>query len=207
MNRVYPLIATFLALLSSFSHAEEDICEIRLSPDGLYFVGWFDHDAGEPFGEIRPIVFRSVSDPSVIFSVVSVPRSTQAEWNPASTTFVLADAPDNAGPITWLIHTKDGEQWITEKLDPFKSLYAEFAKSGHGAALFRPSILNIVWASDTSVSFHSYCNLGTYLITINTNDLASNPITKKLSDQFLEPIQTIREANKSEQATPRKPSD
>jgi hypothetical protein len=187
MQHILPLVVSALTLLSVFARAEERAREIRLSPDGHYFVGWYDHDAGKPFGVVRPIVLRSVSDPYDIFSLVSVPRSTQAEWNAASTMCVVADAPDNGGPITWLIYREKGDQWASMKLDPFKGLYAEFSKTSHGATLFRPSILKISWVSDTTVSFHAYCNLGTYLITIDTKEVDKKPVSKKLSDQFIEP--------------------
>ena len=189
MNKtILLLIVSTLILPGTFTRAAEGAREVRLSPDGQYFVGWYDHDAGKPFGVVRPIVLRSVSDPYDIFSLVSVPRSTQAEWNAASSMCVIADAPDNGGPTTWLIYRKNGDQWASMKLDPFKSLYAEFSRTSHGPALFRPSILKIRWISDTTVNFHAYCNLGTYLITMDTKEGADkNPVSKKLSDQFLEP--------------------
>lgn len=189
MNKTLPLlIVSSLTLPGTFTRAEEGAREVRLSPDGHYFVGWYDHDAGEPFGVVRPIVLRSVSDPYDIFSKVSVPRSTQAEWNAASSMCVIADAPDNGGPNTWLIYRKKGDPWVSMKLDPFKSLYAEFGRTSHGPTLFRPSILKIRWISDTTVNFHVYCNLGTYRITMDTTEGADkNPVGKKLSDQFLEP--------------------
>ena len=174
-------------MLYSFACAEEVAREIRSSPDGRYFVGWFDHDAGMPFGLIRPIVLRSVSDSYDIFSLVSSPRYTQAEWNAASTKCVIADAPDNGGPNTWLVHREKDDQWSSMKLDPFKGLYAEFSKTPHGAEMWRPSILKISWISDTTVSFHAYCNLGTYLITMDTKEVDKKPVIKKISDQFIEP--------------------
>lgn len=187
MQRLLPLIVSTLTLLSMFARAEEGAREVRLSPDGRYFVGWYDHDAGMPFGVVRPIVLRSVSDQYDIFSLVSVPRYTQAEWNSASNMCVIADAPDNGGPNTWLVHRKNDDQWSSMKLDPFKGLYAEFSKTSHGAELWRPSILKISWISDATVSFHAYCNLGTYLITIDTKGKDKNPIIKKLSNELLEP--------------------
>ena len=187
MSRILPLIVSILTLLGQFTRAEAGEREIRLSPDGLYFVGWYDHDAGKPFGEVRSIILRSLSDPYGIFSVASVPRATDAEWNPTSTHCVIADAPDNGGPNTWLIYRKKDDQWASLKLDPFKGLYAEFTKTPHGAQLFRPSILKVNWVSDTTVSFHAYCNLGTYLITVDTKQADKNPISKKLSNEFLEP--------------------
>jgi hypothetical protein len=187
MPRILTFIVSFLTLLSSFTRAEEGAREIRLSPDGHYFVGWYDHDAGKPFGVVRPIMLRSVSDAYDIFSVVSVPRTTDAAWNPTSTKCVIADAPDNGGPNTWLVYRKNEYEWASIKLDPFKVLYAEFSKTPHGATLFRPSILKISWVSETTVSFHAYCNLGTYLITIDTKGKDKNPVSKKLSDELLEP--------------------
>lgn len=187
MQRILLLVVSTLTLLFSLARAEESAREIRLSPDGQYFVGWFDHDAGKPFGLIRPITLRSVSDSYDIFSLVSFPRYTQAEWNTASTKCIIADAPDNGGPNTWLVQRKKDDQWSSMKLDPFKGLYAEFSKTSHGAELWRPSILKISWISDASVSFHAYCNLGTYLITIDTKEVDKRPVSKKLSDQLIEP--------------------
>jgi len=187
MRHLLHLVASTLLLLSMFARADEGAREIRLSPDGLYFVGWFDHDAGKPFGVVRPIVVRSVSDPYDIFSFVSVPRTTAAEWNSASTMCVIVDAPDNGGPNSWLVHRNKDDQWASMKLDPFKGLYAEFSKASHGAELWRPSILKINWISDTTVSFHAYCNLGAYLVTVDTKEVNKNPVSKKLSNEFLEP--------------------
>ena len=103
------LVAVFLS--STLGSAQEPAREIRRSPDGRYYVGWFDHDAGAPFGIIRPVVVRSASDPHDIFSFVSVPRSTDAAWNAASTRCVIADAPDNGGLTTWLIYQKTPQGW------------------------------------------------------------------------------------------------
>jgi hypothetical protein len=187
MKRIRLIVVFALTLLSVFSHAEDDAREVRLSPDGRYFAGWYDHDAGLPFGIVRPIVLRSVSGSYDIFSLVSVPRCTEAEWNSDSTMCVITDAPDNGGPNTWLVYRKNEHEWASMKLDPFKDLYAQFSKTPHGAALFRPSILKISWVSETTVSFHAYCNLGTYSITIDTKDADKNPVSKKLSDELLEP--------------------
>lgn len=189
MHRLLSLVVSAVTLLSALARGEEGAREIRLSPDGRYFVGWYDHDAGKPFGIVRPIVLRSVSDSSDIFSLVSVPRSTQAAWNAASTMCVVANAPDNGGPNTWLISRKNGDHWDSRKLDPFKDLFAEFSKNSHGPTLFRPSILKLSWISDATVSFHAYCNLGTYLITVDMEEADTKAVSKKLSDQFLEPTQ------------------
>lgn len=181
------IIVSILALLSTDTRAEDDEREVHLSPDGQYFVGWYDHDAGKPFGIVRAIMLRSVAGSYDIFSVVSVPRSTDAEWNLTSNRCVIADAPDNGGPNTWLVYRKNEYTWASMKLDPFKVLYAKFSETPHGATLFRPSILKITWISETAVSFHAYCNLGTYVITVDTKEPEKNPISKKLSDEFLEP--------------------
>ena len=201
MPRILLIIVSILTLLSPFTRAEDDEREIHLSPDGHYFVGWYDHDAGLPFGIVRAIMLRSVSGSYDIFSVVSVPRSTDAEWNSTSTRCVIADAPDNGGPNTWLVYRKDEYEWASTKLDPFKVLYAEFSETPHGATLFRPSILKISWISETTVSFHAYCNLGTYLITVDTKEPDKNPISKKLSDEFLEPTEEGEQDGTGQPAT------
>lgn len=187
MHRILSLVVSTLSLLSLFARAENDAREVRLSPDGRHFAGWYDHDAGMPFGIVRPIVVRSVTGTYDIFSLVSVPRCTDAEWNSASNRCVVTDAPDNGGPNTWLVYQKQEHEWASVKFDPFKDLYEEFSKTDHGATLFRPSILKISWVSETAVSFHAYCNLGTYLITVETKEAGRNPVSKKLSDEFLEP--------------------
>ncbi len=187
MHRILPFVVSTLALLSLFARAEDDAREVRISPDGRHFGGWYDHDAGMPFGIVRPIVVRSVEGTYDIFSLVSVPRQTDAEWNSASNRCIVTDAPDNGGPNTWLVYQKQEHEWASVKLDPFKDLYEEFSKTDHGASLFRPSILKIRWVSETAVSFHAYCNLGTYMITIDTKEEGGNPVSKKLSDGLLEP--------------------
>jgi hypothetical protein len=201
MNRISPLVVSTLTLLGISALAEEGAREVRLSPDGRYFVGWYDHDAGLPFGTVRPIVLRSVSDSYDLFSFVSVPRTTAAEWNSASSMCVIADAPDNGGPNTWLVHRKTNDQWPSTKLDPFKGLYNEFSKKSHGAEMWRPSILKINWISETTVSFHAYCNLGTYLITIDTKEAGKNPVSKKLSNDFLEPAKDPEEPGTGQRDT------
>lgn len=187
MKYILFLVIAILTPLSTLARAEDHEREVRLSPDGLHFVGWYDHNAGLPFGVVRPIMLRSVSGQYDIFSIVSVPRSTSAAWNSASTMCVIADAPDNGGPNTWLVQRKEDELWDTIKLDPFKELCAEYSKTSHGAELWRPSILKIKWISVTTVSFYSYCNLGTYLITIDTTATDKKPVIKKLSAELQEP--------------------
>jgi hypothetical protein len=176
-----------VVLSSTLASAQEPAREIRRSPDGRYYVGWFDHDAGAPFGIIRPVVVRSASDPYDIFSFVSVPRSTDAAWNAASTRCVIADAPDNGGPKTWLIYQKTPWEWASIKIEPFATLYEAFRKSDPGVDhLFRPSILKIEWLSDSKVRFRGYCNIGTYLITMDTASPNKPPETQKLSDKRLD---------------------
>src|SRR5687767_1534447 len=123
-------LSLFAVLISSvLATAQEPVREIRRSPDGRYFVGWFDYDAGAPFGLIRPIVVRSSSDFYDIFSFVSVPRSTDAAWNAASTKCVIADAPDNGGPKTWLVYQKTPQEWASREIEPFATLYEAFRKT------------------------------------------------------------------------------
>ncbi len=185
------LAATFsllaVVLSSALGNAQEPDREIRRSADGRYFVGWFDHDAGPPFGPIRAVVVRSTSDRYDIFSFVSFPRYTDAAWNPASDRCVLADAPDNGGPKTWLIYQKSPHEWASREIDPFATLYEAFSKADPEARhVFRPSILKITWLSDTQVRFRGYCNSGTYFITVDTAVPEQPPAIKKLSDDLLE---------------------
>jgi|GEM_PF-1938442 len=176
-----------IVLSGTLASAQEPAREIRHSPDGHYFVGWFDYDAGAPFGLIRPVVFRRASDSYDIFSFVSSPRYTDAAWNPASSRCVIADAPDNGGPKTWLIYQKTPQEWASREIEPFATLYEAFRKTDPEVRhFFRPSILKITWLCDTQVRFRGYCNTGTYLITIDTANPKQLPTTKKLSDEWLD---------------------
>lgn len=176
-----------VVLLCTLTSAPEPTREIRRSPDSRYFVGWFDYDAGSPIGLIRPVVVRSASDPFDIFSFVSVPRYTDAAWNAASTQCVIADAPDNGGPKTWLVYQKTPQEWATRELEPFATLYEAFRKTDPEVRhLFRPSILRITWLSESRVQFRSYCNTGTYMITMDTSAPKDPPAIMKLSDVFLD---------------------
>lgn len=179
------LLATVLSLCPA--GAEDDAREIRKSPDGLQYVGWFDHDAGLPFGIIRPVVVRSSTGCFDIFSFVSTPRDTEASWNAASNRCVIADAPDNGGPKVWLVYQKNPEEWEHREIEPFATIYTAFRKTDPEVhQLFRPSILKIEWLSETKVRFRGYCNTGTWLITMDTASPEKEPVTEKLSDQLLE---------------------
>lgn len=176
-----------LIFLSTLGNAQEPAREIRRSPDGRYFVGWFDYDAGAPFGLIRPVVFRSATDPYDIFSFVSSPRDTKAAWNSASSRCVIADAPDNGGPKTWLLQRKAPEEWAVKEIEPFATLYRAFRKADPEVHhLFRPSILKIEWLTDSKVRFRGYCNTGTYLITMDAASPDRPPEIQKLSDKLLD---------------------
>lgn len=174
--------------LASFApvSAQELAREVRASPDGRHYAGWFDHDAGAPFGPMRVVVVRSVPDGYDLFSLVTMPRYTDAAWNAASTRCVVADAPDNGGPRVWLIDQLAPGESAPKELDPFATLNAAFRKADPGVRhLFRPSILSISWLSATHVRFRGYCNTGTYLITIDTTKMEQPPAIEKLSDDFL----------------------
>jgi hypothetical protein len=163
--------------------------EIRRSPDGKVFVAWVDHDLGPPLGQIRSIFLRYSSDQDTLFSVVSSPRDTKAAWNPASSRCVIADAPDNGGPRTWLAVHKSPEdwEWKTRPIDPFRELEKKFRDSDPEVHhLFRPSFLGIEWLSDTKVRFRAYCNTGTYFLTLDTDRPDEPAVAEKLSDEFLE---------------------
>jgi len=162
--------------------------EIRRSPDGKMFVAWADHQLGPPLGEIRSIFLRYANDQDTLFSVVSSPRDTKAAWNPGSSRCVIADAPDNGGPRTWLaIHeSPDVWEWKTRMIDPFRALEKRFRDADPEVHhLFRPSILGMEWLSDTKVRFRAYCNTGTYFLTFDTDRPDEAPVEEKLSDEFL----------------------
>ncbi len=181
-------LVSFLSLFTCcLAIAADSTQVVRYSPNKLYFVAWFDSDAGVPLGVVRSIVVRNASDPEDIFSIVSVPRATHAAWNPASNRCVIADAPDNGGPITWLVYQKKTGKWDSRRLDPFELLEKAFYKADPEVHhLFRPSFRKIEWLSDTKVCFHGYCNSGTYLITVDTASPDSPPIAKKLSNKWID---------------------
>lgn len=162
--------------------------EIRRSPDGKMFVAWADHQLGPPLGEIRSIFLRYANDQDTLFSVVSSPRDTKAAWNPGSSRCVIADAPDNGGPRTWLaIHeSPEAWEWKTRMIEPFRELERRFREADPEVHhLFRPSILGIEWQSDTKVRFRAYCNTGTYFLTFDTDRPDESAVEEKLSDEFL----------------------
>ena len=184
--QIYPaLLATVLSL--SAAGAEDDVREIRKSPDGLFYVGWFDHDAGPSFGIIRPVMVRSAGGIHDIFSFVSTPRDTKAAWNAASNRCVIADAPDNGGPKVWVVYQKNPGEWAHREIEPFATIYTAFRKTDPEVhQLFRPAILKIEWLSDTKVRFRGYCNTRAWLITMDTASPEKEPETQKLPDEFLE---------------------
>ncbi|MEK7952378.1 hypothetical protein [Luteolibacter soli] len=162
--------------------------EIRRSPDGKMFVAWADQQLGPPFGEIRSIFLRYANDQDTLFSVVSSPRDTKAGWNPGSSRCIIADAPDNGGPRTWLVthESPDVWEWKTRVIEPFGKLEKEFRESDPDVhQLFRCSIFKIEWLSDTKVRFRAWCNTGTYFLTMDTDHPEAPPVEEKLSDEFL----------------------
>ncbi|MCW1924017.1 hypothetical protein OKA05_15725 [Luteolibacter arcticus] len=174
--------------MGAFKVAAPPTREIRSSPDGKMFVAWVDHDLGPPLGEIRSIFLRYAIDQDTLFSVVSSPRDTQAAWNPSSSRCVIADAPDNGGPRTWLaVHKSPDEwEWQTRLIEPFRELEKKFRESDPEVhQLFRPSFLKIEWLSNTKVRFRAYCNTGTYFLTLDTDRPDEPPVEEKLSDKFL----------------------
>ena len=187
MRKITILYALSIVLLCMTANAQESTHEVRRSPDGRFFAGWFDHDAGAPFGLMRAVVVRSATGFYDIFSFVTTPGYTDAAWNPASNQCVVADAPDNGGPKVWLVYQKNPEEWASRELDPFAPLYESFRKIDPEVHwLFRPSILKMVWLSDTTIRFRGFCNTGTYFITVDTSAPDKPPQTQKLSDQLLE---------------------
>jgi hypothetical protein len=175
--------------VSAWQVATPPTREIRRSPDGKVFVAWVDQDLGPPLGTIRSIFLRYAIDQDTLFSVVSSPRDTKAAWNPSSSRCIIADAPDNGGPRTWLVVRKspDAWEWKSRVIEPFQELYKEFRKTDPEVhRLFRPSLLKIEWISETKVRFRAYCNTGTWLLTMDMDRPDEAPVSEKLSDRFLE---------------------
>ncbi|MDQ3622458.1 MAG: hypothetical protein M3463_08230 [Verrucomicrobiota bacterium] len=100
---------------------------------------------------------------------------------------MIADAPDNAGPVIWLVYQKNASNWASRKLDPFAPLYEAFRKTDPGVrTLFRPSILKMEWLSDRLVRFRGYCNTGTYWMTLDTSSQNAQPTIARTSDELLD---------------------
>lgn len=174
---------------SAYEIASPPTREIRRSPDGKVFVAWVDQELGPPLGTVRSIFVRYAVDQDTLFSVVSSPRDTKAAWNPSSSRCVIADAPDNGGPRTWLVVRKSPDEWAWQSraIDPFQELYKEFRKSDSQVRhLFRPSILKMEWTSESKVVFRAWCNTGNYLLTMDMDKPDEAPVAEKLSDKFLD---------------------
>jgi hypothetical protein len=178
-----------LMRVSAYQPVAPPVREIRPSPDGKFYVAWLDHDSGPPIGVIRSIMLRFATDQESLFSFVSSPRYTDAVWNSSSTRCVIADAPDNGGPRTWLVSKPpEGEDaWKALKIDPFSELEkAHYQADPDVHHLFRPSFSKIEWLSETTVQFHGFCNSGTYLLTVDATAPDKAPEIHKLSDGHLE---------------------
>ena len=172
-----------LMRVSAYEAVAPPVREIRPSPDGKFFVAWLDHDAGPPIGVIRSIMLRYTTDQESLFSFVSSPRYTDAVWNPSSTRCVIADAPDNGGPRTWLVSKppEGKDDWKARKIDPFAVLEKAYYHADPKNNLFRPWFSKIEWLSDTRVQFRGGCNSGTYLLTMDTTTPDKAPKAQKLS--------------------------
>lgn len=174
------IVSVWFGLLLSLSAGEPGT--VHPSPDGKFYIGWFDHDAGKPFGLCRSVTLRGPTDPHDYFSFVTTPRNTQITWNKSSTRCILSDAPDNGGPTVWsLVRDEPTDTWKPVKIDPFTSLYAEFKRTAHGATLYRPSILKMIWDSETVVLFQTRCNLGEFEIALDVSDPTGQPTSRRLS--------------------------
>ncbi|RBP44456.1 hypothetical protein DES53_104277 [Roseimicrobium gellanilyticum] len=172
-------------VMTVLAHGGEPVREIRHSPDKKYLVAWFDQDVGEPLRDMRSVVLCASDDSAPLFSFVSNPRYTDAAWNASSNLCIIADAPDNGGPVIWLLRMNEKGDWQPEVLDPFASLSKEFYDIPDRASLFRPSLLKIEWLSETKVRFRGYCNLGTYFMTVDTTMPGKAAEVEKLSDKLL----------------------
>ena len=160
---------------------------LQYSPDRSALVGWLDVNAGSPVGPLRSIFFRQTADEWLFFSRVTIPRMTQAAWNSTSTRCVLADAPDNGNLLVWLIEKHpESPLWRPITLDPLASLERQFGATPHGATLWRPSILHMKWTDEFTLQLRCYCNLGTYLLTLDARAPTEKITIQHLSDKLLE---------------------
>jgi hypothetical protein len=185
MRLIACLIASGFMVATVLAHADEAVREIRHSPNGKYLVAWFDQDTGEPLRHMRSVVLCASDDSAPLYSFVTNPRYTDAAWNPSSNRCIIADAPDNGGPIIWLLLKTGDGTWRPVQLDPFASLEKDFYSKPRTSTLFRPSLLKIEWLSDTKVRFRGYCNSGTYLMTMDAAAPDKPAEIEKLSDKLL----------------------
>lgn len=181
-----PAVVLFLPALRAeetpgTSAPSKEFREIRQSPDGKSFVAWVDRDFGPPVGEIRSVILRVVSGGGMPFSLVTYPRHTWAAWNSSSTRCVIADAPDNGGPTTWLV-VKDSspDGWSVRKIEPFAALATDYYRQHPGGSPpYRPWYRKIEWISDTQIRFDfTHNNRARHLITFDTDAPNKAPVTK-----------------------------
>lgn len=185
LSLIFLTITLFAA--AQLNAANPKLPVVVYSPDRSTFVAWSDYEAGSPVDRIRSIVFRKTSDEWLYFSRVTMTRNTLAAWNNASTRCLLSDAPDNGNLFVWLIEKHSDEpDWRPITLDPLGSVEQQFESSSHGSTLWRPSILKIKWTDDTTIELRCYCNLGTYLITIDALKPTGPFQVKQLSEKFIE---------------------
>ncbi len=201
MIRAFSLTFT-LFIFSLISARSEEKKWGRISPDGVHIVEWLDYDSGVKFGQVRKIVFREVAHPYPIFTFLSMPKRTIAEWNSVSSKLIFSDSPDSEEPRTWLIIKDSNGRWVKQRVDLFAELKDEYRERKNCSLPFNPMVLGILWTSDDSVRFRAICKIGTYLITLDTKDISAGPITKKLSANLIEP----KKFNKPGIATPNKTS-
>jgi hypothetical protein len=186
MRFIAQLVSMGLIMTPVLLPASGPKCKVRHSPDKKHLVAWFDQDVGQPLRDMRSVVLCASDDSAPIFSFVSIPRYTEAAWNPSSDRCIIADAPDNAGPVIWLLQKNSRGDWNPGLLEPFASLEKEFYDKPAQTSLFRPSLLKIEWLSDTKIRFRGYCNLGTYLMTMDTASPETAAKVEKLSDKLLQ---------------------
>jgi hypothetical protein len=193
--RIITTLGLLVVVLSStLARAQELAREIRRSPDGRHFVGWFDHDAGAPFGMTRSVVFRSTSDSGAdIFSFVGTSRFTDAAWNPASTRCVITNEVNWEKTFVWLVYEDKSDKWLSRKLDVLAPMEAAYRRAIGDKDLpgFRLHLDKIEWLSDTQARFLVWSNLndpklvssGRYLVTIDTKVPEAAPTMIKIPNE------------------------
>lgn len=187
MRLALTFLAVALAASIKLNGAEPSPLVVHYSPDKSAFIAWSDYDAGRPLGMIRSIVLRQSNDEWVSFGLVTTPRTTDAAWNAASTRCLLSDAPDNGNLFVWLIEkNSEAPTWRPVSLNPLATVERQFHTTDHGSSLWRPSVLKMSWTDDTSIELRCYCNLGTYLITVDTRKTTGPFHVKKLSNKLLD---------------------
>jgi hypothetical protein len=153
---IYSLAASEPALTQLISRGPQDGPAICYSPDKKYYIGWFDIDSPLPIKTIRPVILCYANSGKPEFSFVTGPgQSTQAAWNPDSTSCIIVDQYDNGSFVVWLVYKDQSDSWRSRELDPLSPVYAahQLSINGKDTPLFRPALRSMKWTSPRDLVF------------------------------------------------------